>query len=57
MAQQYEEVQGMDWTLPVAPPLTQPPLSLLSEARTLINLEGLTARKQQLAIWKRALGL
>lgn len=46
--QQYEEVQGMDWTLPAAPPLVDPPLSLLSEVRSLINLEGLTARKQAL---------
>lgn len=45
--QQYEDVQGMDWTMPVAPPLTQPQVSILSEARTLINLEALVARKQQ----------
>lgn len=46
--QQYEQVHGSDWTMPTAPPLTQPPLSLLSEAKTLINLEGLVARKQAL---------
>jgi hypothetical protein len=46
--QQYEEVHGMDFTLPAAPPLLEPPLSLLDEARTLINLEGMVNRKQQL---------
>jgi hypothetical protein len=48
VTQQYEEVMGMDWTMPAAPPLTQPQVSILSEARTLINLEGLVARRQAL---------
>lgn len=44
--QQYEDVFGMDWTLPAPLPITGPPLSLLSEVRTLINLEGTIARRQ-----------
>jgi HAMP domain-containing protein len=51
--QQYELVNGMDWTLPVAPPLLEPPLSLISESRSLINIEGLAAR-QQAAVEKLA---
>lgn len=48
MAQQFETVRGIDFTLPAAPPLVQPPLSLLSESRSLIDLDGLTARRQRL---------
>lgn len=46
--QQYGNVQGEDFTLPAAPPLLLPPLSLLEESRTLVNLENLVNRKQQL---------
>jgi hypothetical protein len=38
--------QGMDFTLPTAPQLTEAPLSLLSEARTLVDLSNLVARRQ-----------
>lgn len=46
MTIQWEDVNGIDWTMPNAPPLVLPPLSLLTEARVLINLEGLVARRQ-----------
>lgn len=46
--QQYYEVQGMDFTLPAAPPLLDAPLSLLTEAPLLVNLEGMIDRKQHL---------
>jgi hypothetical protein len=46
--QQYEEVMGMDWTMPSAPPLLEPPLSLVSEARSILDTTGLVARKQGL---------
>lgn len=47
MTQQYIDVQGVDFTLPAPPPITDPPLSLLGEVRNLIDLEGLVARRQQ----------
>lgn len=46
--QQYMDVQGIDFVLPAAPPLTLPPLSLLGEAATLIDTDGMVARRQQL---------
>ncbi len=48
LVQQWEDVNGVDFTLPNAPPLIEPPLSLLDEARVLINTENLVARKQAL---------
>ncbi len=48
MTVQWEDVNGIDFTLPTAPPLLEPPLSLLDEARVLINTENLVARRQAL---------
>jgi hypothetical protein len=48
MTVQWEDVNGLDFTLPAAPPLIEPPLSLLDEARILINTENLVARRQAL---------
>lgn len=48
MTVQWEDVNGVDFTLPNAPPLLEPPLSLLDEARVLISTENLVARRQAL---------
>jgi hypothetical protein len=48
MTVQWTGVNGLDFTLPAAPPLLEPPLSLLDEARVLISTENLVARRQAL---------
>lgn len=48
MTVQWEDVNGLDFTLPNAPPLLEPPLSLLDEARVFISTENLVARRQAL---------
>ena len=50
--QQFTTI-GMDETLPAGPPLVLPPLSLLSEARVLVDMQGAYAR-QQAALEKAA---
>jgi hypothetical protein len=46
MTVQWTDVNGLDFTLPNAPPLLEPPLSLFDEARILISTENLVARRQ-----------
>lgn len=48
MTVQWEDVNGLDFTLPNAPPLLEPPFSLLDEARVFISTENLVARRQAL---------
>lgn len=50
--QQFTTI-GMDETLPAGPPLVAPPLSLLSESRVLVDMQGVYAR-QQAALEKAA---
>jgi len=44
--QEFSAVTGLDFTLETPVPLVSPPLSLLGEARSLIDLAGMYARRQ-----------